>query len=389
MYYPTLREDLTSIKLFVGIDVDDTAFHGYAIASDENEGVEFKTRPSASSLIKTLKKIRRAEHQMRVCYEAGYLGYSLQRELKKHGILCEVIAPTLIPKPAGKTVKTDRIDARSLAIYYKKGLLIPVHIPTQTQEALRDLLRSRHFVKKQTVRIRHHLLSHTRRMGLHYRQETNNPDGAYWTKKHLSWLNTRMGHKYAPGIEIKLSLLLKRLESLNNEADTYDDEIRKISQASEYKDSIQALVCYRGINVLSAATLVTEIGDIRRFAHPRYLTSYCGMDIREYSSGGKEKKFHMSRFGNRYIRTTVVEACQCVASAPLISQSLKQRRQNAPKEFIDIADRCMQRLHKKARHLLYKSKPKNKVKAACARELLGFIWESLMLASKVPPIYKT
>ena len=50
---------------------------------------------------------------------------------------------------------------------------------------------------------------------------------------------------------------------------------------------MQALTCYKGIKNLFALTMITEIGDIKRFPHPRQLMSWIGMDIREYSSGGK------------------------------------------------------------------------------------------------------
>ncbi len=59
-------------------------------------------------------------------------------------------------------------------------------------------------------------------------------------------------------------------------------------------------------------TLITEIGNIRRFKHPNKLTSYCGLDVAEYSSGGKEKKFGITKMGNRQIRTAAIESCQRV-----------------------------------------------------------------------------
>ena len=101
------------------------------------------------------------------------------------------------------------------------------------------------------------------------------------------------------------------------------------------------------------------------------------MDIVEYSSGGKEKKFCMSRMGNKHIRTCMIEACQFVSYPPIISKALKERRKDTPLKLVQVADRCMKRLYKKSRHLIYREKHPNKVKAACAREMLGFIWESL------------
>ena len=102
--------------LYVAVDVDDKAFHGYAVASDEAEGTEFLSKPSPANLIHTLRKLQRPGYSIHLCYEAGYLGYCLYRALVKAGFACDVIAPSLIPKPPGAMVKTDRVDAKRLAL---------------------------------------------------------------------------------------------------------------------------------------------------------------------------------------------------------------------------------------------------------------------------------
>ena len=125
-------------------------------------------------------------------------------------------------------------------------------------------------------------------------------------------------------------------------------------------------------------TLITEIGDIKRFSHPAKLTSYAGLDISESSSGGKEKKFGITKMGNHRIRTTVVESCQKSSMDYRVSKRLRADRKGQPKEIVDIADRCMKRLRKKSLRLQHANKHINKVKVACAREFLCFTWEALM-----------
>ena len=122
---------------------------------------------------------------------------------------------------------------------------------------------------------------------------------------------------------------------------------------------------------------LTEIGDARRFSHPRKLSSYAGFSVREHSSGGKEKKFGITKMGNRHIRTAVVEACQRVGMRCVLSKRLKAARQGQPAHVVEIADRCMRRLRKRYLHLVYRNKPVNKVKVACGREMLGFVWEMM------------
>jgi len=176
---------------------------------------------------------------------------------------------------------------------------------------------------------------------------------------------------------MNLSLLLHQVENLQEQVKTYDRQIEKISQQAVYARRVQALGCFRGIGILSAMRLISEIGDAQRFDHPRRLTSYAGMDLKESSSGGKQRRFQMTKMGNRHIRTTVIESCQGVLNAPQLSRALKQRRREAEPEMVRLADRAMKRLYKKGQHLWHANKAKNKIKTACARELLSFVWESL------------
>lgn len=66
----------------------------------------------------------------------------LARHLKKKGIACDVIAPSLTPKGSGDKIKTDRRDARMLARLHRAGELTAVHIPDDRDEAIRDLCRA-------------------------------------------------------------------------------------------------------------------------------------------------------------------------------------------------------------------------------------------------------
>jgi transposase len=116
------------------------------------------------------------------CYEAGSCGCELQRHLRACGIGCDVIAPALIPRRAGNRVKTDRRDAAQLAVLYRAGALTSIHIPTEQEEAVRDLLRCREDICTDLLRAKHRLskflLRHGRRC----------PDGRAWSKRYWAWL---------------------------------------------------------------------------------------------------------------------------------------------------------------------------------------------------------
>ena len=370
--------------MYLGLDVDDNAFHGCGIyeKGGKEQMIEFKTKPSGGALMQKLGNLRKEGFELKICYEATYLGFSLARELKEKKLDCEVIAPSSIPTRADKTAKTDRIDCRDMAQFYKNGLLTVVSLPDQKMEQVRDLIRSRIFIGRQLRDVKRHILSTCRRSGLNYKQAVSFKNPAYFTHLHIQWLETQLN---LPGVDMEFKFnvkaLLSQMRQFESQLALYDERIEQIAETSEYKKKVDSLSCYRGIDVLSAMCLITELGEIKRFAHPRKLTSYAGMDLREYSSGGRERRYSMSKMGNQRIRTAVVEACQKAHLTPIISKRLKDRRKGTETRFVEIADRCMKRLHKKSSRMLYAGKPINKIKVACAREMLGFVWESLNLAT--------
>ena len=364
--------------LYIGIDVDDKAFHIAGYCEATGGILEARCRPNKGALIAKLKLWQKDGFELQTCYEATYIGFSLHRFLKSKGIKNKVIAPSLIPEKASDKVKTDRIDSKKLAMYLAKDLLTEIYIPDEEDESRRDLIRSRSFVVEQRSDIKRHILSALRRYGLDYKNETGGKQ--YWTKIYIQWLEVKLKtlKKYA---RLNVEFLLTQYEQLNNLINDYDEELEKISQEEKYKTKVKALSCFKGISTLTALALVTEIGDIKRFPHPKKLTSYAGLDIREYSSGGKERKYGITKMGNRRIRTAVVEACQIQVGHLYISKRLRAARADQPKEVVDIANRCMKRLKKKSEGLRLRNKPNNKIKVACARELLSFAWEALTLVA--------
>ena len=365
--------------VFIAVEVDDNSFHGCGFNRVTGEVREFVCRPSAGHLVKKLEVFRQGGFTVRVCYEATYLGYSLQRALAKAGYDCAVIAPSMIPDRVGKRVKTDRLDCRKMAEYFANGQLTAVHVPSLEDEMVRDLVRARKFLSQQMTALKIFILSTCRRTGIHY-HEGENIDRHYWTKQHRNWLEQKIGEQKNRAQVINLTLLMQQLGQVEERVEMYDAEIGEFAQNEAYRERVKALRCYRGIETLTAMTLVTELGDIRRFGHPRQLCSYAGMELVEYSSGGHERRYRMSKMGNRHVRTSVVEACQLASLMPKVGKALKVRRNGASAKCVEIADRCMKRLYQKSQRLLRKGKMANKVKVACAREMLCFVWESLQVA---------
>jgi transposase len=349
--------------IYVGLDVDDKHYHGAALDKGTGEIINFKCRPTLKGLIGQLDKINQyfPGSTLSLCYEATYIGYTLQRDLSAKGYPCEVVAPTSIPSPRGKQVKTDRIDATQLAQFYANGLVTIVSVPNAEHEQDRDLLRSRQNLVQQQAQVRKHMQALLRRNALHYKAETGNK--SHWTKYHYGWLE-RTVEASTGSLKVNLTLLLRQLKGLNSIVAEYSQHIEELVKTPRYEKPVQALTCYKGIKNLFALTV-----------------SWVGMDIREYSSGAKHNRFGITKHGNRYLRTAFIEANQRGYRTARISKDIKARRAHTPLEYIDIADRCLRRLNKKGNRLLIAGKHPNKVKVACAREMVRFVWESLRKAA--------
>ena len=360
--------------LHVGLDVDDKSFHIGAFNKQTGEVFEMTSKPNIGNLMKKLDRFTKQDFDLKLCYDATYIGYTLCRDLRKNGFETEIIAPSMIPELAINRVKTDRLDSIKLAKYYANDLLTSIYIPDEEDERERDLLRSRSFLVDQRKVLKRHILSACRRMGLHYKQEAHAKH--YWTKRHENWLIDKCNQ--LDGLsKLNLEILLRQCEKISEGIAEYAKFIEELADTEKYKKKKDALNCFRGLDTLSSMTLITEIGDVRRFKHPKQLTLYCGLDVSEYSSGGKEKKFGITKMGNKRIRTSAVESCQGAHRQFVLSKRLKAHRKDQDIKVIDIADKCMKRLKKKSRRMLDKGKHTNKVKVACAREFLGFAWEAL------------
>lgn len=360
----------------IGLDVDDTQYHGCALDKTTGEVVDFKCRPTLKGLLVQLDKLHKyfPGSTVSICYEASYIGFTLQRDIADKGYHCDVVAPTSIPIPRGRPIKTDRIDATQLAQFYANDLMTFVAVPTLEQEQDRDLIRSRHKLLAQQTELRKHVQALLRRNGRHFKAQTRYK--SHWTKPHYFWLE-RTIESARGSFKVNLALLIRQFKDIDNILAEYGQQIEVMATTPRYQQSVQALTCYKGIKNLFALTMITEIQDVKRFPHPRQLVSWVGMDIREYSSGGKHNRFGITKQGNRYLRTAFVEAHQRGYRTTGISHNLRARRKNTDAELINIADRCLKRLNKKGNRLLIAGKHPNKVKVACAREMVGFVWESL------------
>lgn len=302
------------------------------------------------------------------CYEAGPTGFYVKRQLEGLGIDCVVIAPSLIPAKPGERVKTDRRDAVKLAGLLRAELLTEVQPPTPAEEAVRDLCRAREDAKDDGKRAKHRLSKFLLRRGLRC-------DHGAWTTHWWKWVRAlEFEHKADKDV---LDTYIAAVEQAEERAIALEGKIAQHSEDEPYRRAVGRLRCFRGIDVITAMTVVTELHGFERFRHPRQLMAYLGLVPSEYSSGQSTKRGGITKAGNSHVRRVLIEASWHYRHQPRVGHKLRKRRDGQDVDAIATADKAMRRLHKRWTTLVYRGKPTNKATTAVARELVGFIWSTL------------
>jgi transposase len=354
--------------LYLGLDVHKETISAVVVDGNGEErdlGIFAHRR---SSIEKLLKKVGPKE-RIRAVYEAGPTGYHLYWLLSFLGISCQIAAPSLVPRRAGDRVKTDRRDARHLARYHRSGDLSYVWIPTESHEALRELVRAREAAKRDERRAQQRVKSLLLRHGVH------RPEGLRsWTTQYKEWVK-RLKFDHT-SLEVTLAdyihevdrqeLRLLRIEAAIDEA---------VEQApAVFQEVVQALQCLRGVRKTTAVGVAAEVGPFSRFRHPQELMGYSGTVPSEYSSGAKAKRGAITKTGNSLLRRFVVESAWSYRYRPSLRGALKKRQEGQRAEVVEIAWQAQLRLCGRYRRMSAAGKPKPKVATAIARELLGFMW---------------
>lgn len=361
---------------FVGLDVHrDTIAIGVA-KMDGRPAEWLATVPNdVPALIKRLLRLGPAE-SLRCCYEAGPTGFGLCRRLNKIGIACEVIAPSLVPVQPGARVKTDRRDARNLAQYLRSGNLTPIHVLDPVTEAIRDLERTRDDAKRAERSARQQLSKFLLR---HERWFTGK---STWGPAHQTWLALQTFDQ--PAQQDVMNDYRESVEMATARVTRLTKQMAERSASWEKAPLVTALQALRGVEMVSAVTLVAEIGDFRRFASASELMSFVGLVPSEHSSGGSRKQGRITRTGNGHVRRILVESAWHYRRQPRMSKAIRERNDRVSAPVRVIAWKAQQRLNKRLNHLISRGKPATRAVTAVARELVGFVWaiarEEVLLA---------
>jgi transposase len=358
--------------IFVGLDVHKDSITAACIGSHPSEQpVDLGTVGTQQYAIDRLVKKLSGRGALHFAYEAGPCGFWLHRYLHGKGQKCVVAAPSLIPKRPGERIRTDRRDARNLALSLRAGTLTAVHIPTPEQEAFRDVVRAWQQSKRDITAAKQRLKSFLLRNDIRYAGR------ATWNAAHRRWLS-ELVLQSAPQ-QIVFQELVDAIAERERRRDRLECELEDLAPTWAGYPLAQALLAFRGIQKTVAYTLIPEAGDLARFSCPSRFMAWLGLVPGEHSSGTTRRQGPITRCGNRWARTLLVEAAGSYRYTPKVSAVIERRAQNIDPRIRELAWKAQLRLTRKFRRLSARGKHSNLVVTAVARELAGFIWDAARL----------
>ena len=364
-------------EVFIGIDTA-KARNAVAVAEAGRDGEiryfgEFDNTPDA--IAQLVRKLAGRYERLHFCYEAGPTGYGLYRQIVALGHECSVVAPSLIPQRSGDRVKTNRRDAQSLARLLRAGELTAVWVPDETHEAVRDLVRTRVMAVEDYRRKRQHVTAFLLRHGRSYKGK------ASWRGRHKRWLD---GQNFAhPAQRLAYQEMLNAVQATVERLDRLEAALSELVPAWTMASVVAAFQAMRGVQFMTAVTVVAEAGDLRRFEHPRQLMAFLGLVPSERSTGEARHQGGITKTGNSRARKVLVEAAWTYRHSAGIGDDHQRRRQNGlPEPVRDIAWKAQTRLCARFRRLMAKGKRNTVVVVAIAREIAAFLWA---IARQVAP----
>lgn len=350
--------------MYVGMDVHKEDVSIAILNETDQRPSSYVVRRNDRNEIKQYFTKLKKQGEVHCCYEAGPGGFAMHHLLAEMDIDCMVVAPGLIPRKPSDRIKTDRRDAELLALNLRSGQLTAVHVPTPSDEAVRDYLRMRDDLKSDLKRKKQQLLSFLLRHGRKY-------DGNYWTQAHRRWLKTM---EFSEGLlKETLDEYLLFITEIEEKLVRVEERIAREAERPEYIEIVGKLRCLKGVDTLTALSTVVEISDFKRFRTATGFMKFLGLVPSEASSGSKRRQGSITKAGNSRLRKLLIESSWHYQSyAP--SKRLRQRRSGQSMEVIAYADKAGRRLARKYKHLLFAGKLKQVAVTAVARELAGFIW---------------
>jgi transposase len=242
--------------------------------------------------------------QIRIIYEAGFRGFELHDQIVADGWECIVTPPHTVTEEKCNRKKNDRNDCRRLAKNNENDDYRSCHVPPRRQREDRQVTRLYGQIQKEITRT----CNRIRRTMEYHGLDKLFPSGDWshanyrateaWVKKNVS----------SESLKFSFAKLFSLLNFLRKERVAVLKQMRIIAKKEPYCKNVELLFSAPGIGFLTAMRLALEWGDLSRFKRKEEFASFLGLIPSDHSTGEQDHKGHITRQGNREVRSWLVES---------------------------------------------------------------------------------
>jgi transposase len=291
-----IKSQAVNKKVTIGMDLGDRTSR-YCLLDEEGVVIaEASTPTTKAGIAKAFSPMARC----RIALEAGGHSPWVSRQLQEFGHEVIVANPRNVRLIGESTRKDDRLDARTLARLARIDPLLLSPVRHRGAEAQADLAVIR--ARRVLVKVRTMLINAARGMTKSF--------GERLRKCGAGQVGPTLAAEVSPEIRAAVLPLLAEVEALNQGIAAYDRQIEQL--AKEHYPEVFRLKQVKGVGTLIALTFVLTVDDPNRFQRSRDLGCYMGLRPGRRNSGKSEPQLHISKEGDRYMRTLLVQGAHYI-----------------------------------------------------------------------------
>jgi transposase len=317
----------------IGLDLHKATYH-VSVSSAQRGLISTWVQPaSPGALIERLRPI--LGQVAEVVYEVGPTGFSPALRLRAAGFTAQVIATSKVPIPACPEAKCDRFDCRRLALLAFKGMLHPVRVPTELEEADRQILRLRELLIRKTRSIQQQIKALLQQHGI------PEPDGlAHWSERAVEALRQL---ELLPELRFCLDVMLDELEHAGRQVKRATRCLEELSQTERHNVASGAMRSVPGVGLVTAMTFRLVLPEPERVDDAGQIAKMAGLAPMVRQSGETRREGVLIRSSSARLRTALVEVVwrwvACDEAARAVYRRLVANTGRGKKAIVGVARR--------------------------------------------------
>lgn len=277
---------------YIGVDLHK---RGFNVCVMNNTG-DILFEEKYDNNLKSLENLVSSFPNSSVVMEATQNWMWIVRVLQSKNIPVTLSNPIKTKAIASARIKTDKIDASTLAHLLRANLVPMSYIPTIKEQEARDLARARCQLVKQKTWIKNQIHS------LLTKENLPPPTSDLFGKKGQKWLGKQT---LTENNQFVLKQYLVLLKETMDKVSAFDQKINEVSRGDR---KVEILKSIPGVGTITAFVIASELGEPKRFPNGKKAAAYFGLVPSIYQSGKTKRLGSITKLGNPYARWMLVQA---------------------------------------------------------------------------------